>query len=288
MPENLFAACGNRGDLNPKRIRMDASVQNEVEDLFTQQETSFFEGITDEVLFDGRWRPDANEILTIDSPPEATFFEATINKNASSVDDIDIAGFAEEGIRAIFTGSTSSDQNRVLVQRFTAGQILSRARSYFSVGNTFRRFEQPVFSLDHSLTCIIEGGTIKFKSMHKMRSIINMTDIYRAATDDEVRDFASHANFVVGNIDAFVETSDQTIRKLVHAVSSNGILDNFTPVFIQSAAALTDLTIHVLDDKIVLPQTRSEIKALLQFLDESRYSGPLTETTFVTNSHRPV
>ena len=290
MPENLFAACRLEGELIPKRVQLEGPVQTQVEAIFSEQCDQFFASVTDEVPFDGQWQPDENELLTIDIPPEAEIFVNTIESNAISIDPIDTGNFADEGIRAIFAGKPLGRATRVLVQRFTSGQVLSKKLAFIDLqaDNRFRRLENPAFTLDTSLTCIVEGGQIKFKSQQKLRSIIELTEIYREATDGEVREFAAHPKLDVTDVEFFVQDTDQTIRKLIRAVTTEGILDEYSSVDIQEAAQATELNVSVRDDRIVMPTGRSEVKSLLQFLNESRYSGPLSGQPYVTNSRKPA
>lgn len=289
MPQNLFAACrDNGGQLIAKRVRLDAAVQQAIEAIFADQEAAFRHGVTSEVPFDGSWTPDEDEFLTIDIPAEAQVFADTINANAMAVADINAAAFAGEGIKALFTGVSANGVTKVLVQRFTSQQVLERRFALLQQGNAFRRLTEPAFTLDNALACIIEGGTIKFKSQHKLRSIINMLDIYRAATDQEVQAFAGHASLHVADVAAFVGVTNQVSRKLIHAIINNGTLDTYAPADIQAAAQQTNLVINVQNGRIVVPAAHGDIKALLQFLNESRYSGPLSGQAFVTNSQRPA
>lgn len=289
MPQNLFAACrDNGGQLIVKRVRLDANVQQAVETIFADQEADFRQGVTSEVPFDGSWTPDEDEFLTIDVPVEAQVFADTINANAMAIADINTAAFSDEGIKALFTGVSANGATKVLVQRFTSQQVLERRFALLQQGNAFRRLTEPAFTLDSSLACIIEGGKIKFKSQHKLRSIINMVDIYRAATDQEVQAFASHASLEVADVAGFIAVTNQVSRKLIHAITNNGTLDAHTPANIQAAAQLTNLAITVQNGRIVMPSAHAEIKALLQFLNESRYAGPLSGQPYVTNSQRPA
>ena len=289
MAHNLFAACQTARDLTAKHVRLEEGVRQDVQARFDEQETEFRDGVTSEVPFDGSWSPDSEELLTIDMPQEARIFEATINANAVSVQDIDTKAFLDEGIKALFTGVSNNGSTKVLVQRFTRQQRLEKGRfSLLMSGNTFRRLSEPAFSLDTSLTCIIEDGKIKFKSQQKLRSIINLLEIYRAATDQEIEAFANHANLEVVDLAAFVAATNQTSRKLIHVVANNRILDIHYPKDIQRAAQSTGLTIKVENNKIVMPTEHADIKALLQFLDESRYAGPLSGKPFITNSRRPA
>ena len=288
MPQNLFAACRMDGELSAKRVHLDATVQQAIENIFAQQEAAFREGVTDEVAFDGSWKPDDEEFLTIDVPAEAAIFEATILGNATTVPDLDGAHFAEEGIKALFTGTVGHGAAKVLVQRFTSQQVLSRRFSLLQQGNAFRQLTDPAFTLDNSLTCIVEAGKIKFKSLQKLRSIIDMVELYRAATDADVQTFARHTNLAVWDVPAFVAATNQTSRKLIHAVAASGTLDHYTPAEIQTAAQSTGLTVTIQNGKVEMPREHTGIKALLQFLNESRYSGPLSHHPYVTNSQRPV
>ena len=288
MPENLFAACRVGGNLIARRVELDGSVQDQVEGLFVQQNNAFFEGIDLEVPFEGRWRPDPNELLTIQVPDEALVFEQALAQNALALDTINAANFTNAGIRALFSGEVVNGNDRILVQRFTNGQSLSRKFVLFLPGNTFRRLTDPAFNLDSSLTFVIEGGLVKFKSFQKLRSILDVGDIFREATDPEVRAFAQHPSLAVADLEGFVDSADEVTRKLISAVTASGILEDFTPLEIQAAARLTQLEIALENNAMVLPVDRREVKNMLRFLDESRYSGPLTGTPYETNSRRPV
>ncbi len=288
MPENLFAACRNNDQLIAKRVRLDNNVQQAIETIFADQETQFREGITDEVDFDGSWNPDENEVLTLDVPDEAQLFIDTIEANAVAIPDIDTAHFDQEGIKGLFTGTTDGGATKVLIQQFSTRQMLSRKFSLLQDGNAFRRLTDPAFSLDTSLTCIAEDGKLKFKSFHKMRAIINLIDVYKAATDQEIQAFAGHASFEVADPAAFLEVADQTTRKLIHAISRAGTLNDYTAADIETAANGVGIGITLNNGRIVMPTERAEIKKLLRFLDDGLYEAPLSGQRYITNSKRPA
>jgi len=289
MIQNLFAACRiNNGSLVAKRVRLDASVQAAVQGVFAQQADDFRRGVLSELQFDGGYEPDEDELLTLDLTSEAQVFVETINASAISFDDIDTANFAKEGIKALFTGTSHKGTTTVLIQRFGSQQSLERRFALLQHGNTFRRLTEAAFTLDNSLTCIIEDNKIKFKSQHKLRTIINLLEAYRTATEPEVLNFANHPKLLIENPQLFIDTTNQITRKLIHAIASTNTLDNASLSEIQKAAEQTGLNIVVRNGRIVMPTDHTDIKALLQFLNESRYSGPLTGTAYVTNSRRRV
>jgi hypothetical protein len=286
MTQNLFAACRVRNQLVAKRVRMDAATQRAVHAMFDAQERSFRNGIISELPYDGSYTPDDDELLTLPVPQEAAVFSATIQANATSIPDINASAFATEGIKGLFTGRIVNGSPIVLVQRFTAAQVLQTKFALFQQGNAFSQLSDPAFTLDSSLTCVIENSNIKFKSQQKLRSIIHMLDIYRAATDQEVRSFAGHSRIEVTDINGFIAAANQPSRRLIHAVASNRVLDTISLPTIQTAAQNTGLHIVLNNGKIVMPTDKKDIKALLQFLNESRYVGPLSGQTYVANSRR--
>jgi hypothetical protein len=187
MPQNLFAACTSAHGIVAKRVQLTRDVQTQVVRLFEEQEAQFRYAVVEEVPFNGTWKPDDTEVLTIPVPDDVTPLVTAIERDPLALPVIQGAAFRNEGIRALFTGAANNGETKLLVQRFTAQQLLERRFSLLGDGNTFRRLTEPAFSLDTSLMCIIEEGQIKFKSQQKLRSLVDMLDIYKAATEPEVR-----------------------------------------------------------------------------------------------------
>lgn len=286
MPQNLFAACRINKELKAKRVHLDRSVQQDIETIFRDQEADFRQDVTDEVDFDGDWKPEPNEFLTIDVPQEAQIFVDAINSNAVSIPSIDTKEFGQEGIKALFTGFSNNGSTKVLIQQFSSRQMLSNKFALVFQGNAFRRLVDQAFTLDTSLTCILEDGKLKFKSFHKMRSIIDLSDFYREATETEVRSFAKHPTFKVADVERFLSQSDQTIRKLIHSVTRMETLDNYSAKAIKEAAKDVKMDIAMKKRRIVMPESRAEVKILLHFLNDGLYEAPLSKQRYVTNSKK--
>ena len=209
-----------------------------------------------------------------------------IEANAVAIPDMDTGRFEQEDIRALFTGIANDQGTKVLIQQFSGRQVLSRRFSLLQDGNAFRRLSDSAFTFDSSLTGIAEGERLKFKSFHKMRGIVDLSDIYRAATDQEVRNFVDHATIEVARPEEFLGLADQTMRKLVHAITRSGTLDRYDVNQIRTAAAAVEMPMDVVDGKVVMPTERRAIKTFLQFLDDGLYRASLTGQRYVTNSKR--
>ena len=286
---NLFAACQHNGRLLAKRVPLDSSVQEAMELMFASQEEEFRRVGNEEVPFDGGWKADENEVLVVQAPEDAAVFVEAVTANPISVPVIDTRNFVDEGIRGLFTKSEQSEKCIVLVQLFTAAQVLSRRFPLILRGDAFRQLREAAFAFGTKLECIIEDERIKFKSFANLRKIIgSMSEHLRAATDEEMRQFAQHDRIEVSDVEAFIELTDETTRKLVRAVDGAGTLDEYSAYSIVEAAASVGLELESKGDRIVLPMNRGDLKNVVRFLDDGLFEAALTKRRYVTNSKRPV
>ena len=69
-------------------------------------------------------------------------------------------------------------------------------------------------------------------------------------------------------------------------LKDSGLLNQFSATEIQSRSTGYDVSVDVVDSKIVFPSNEAAAKRLLQFLNEELYRGAITETLYETNSKR--
>ncbi|GAN92803.1 hypothetical protein Gbth_016_002 [Gluconobacter thailandicus F149-1 = NBRC 100600] len=288
MPVNLLAICRSAPALIVKRIKVTAAVQNQLEGIFIQQEQMFVGGVTDEVPFDGGWSPDPHEHLVAQVTDEAAAIFAAAQGNIVAMPEVDPANFEAENIRALGVLVQRPSGPRLLLQEFSARQMLERRFSLILDGNTFNRLVQPAFAIGASLAGFVEDDKIKFQKFSRIKLIFNLTSLYQEATDTEVEGFCGLECISVGDIGKFKNLADQKMRKLINAITKRGTLNNFTPAQIQVAAADENFQIAVADGKIIIPSMKAEAKALLHFLDNGLYRGPLGGEIFITNSKRAL
>lgn len=287
MPQTFFALCKPNDVPTVRRLAIDAGVQNTLEELFTDQEANFRAGIENEVEFTGDWKPDEDEALYVTIPNQTTILEQAIQNAPLAVPVLDAANFTQEGVKAIFTGYVNDGQTVVAIQKFTPQQILGRKFALIFTNNVLNELTDPTFTLDNKLVGLIEGGNLKFKSYHNIRMIFDLSDLYRAATDDDIDHFAAHACLEVADLDALKGEVDQTARKLIHAIQKNGVLDLHTANEIQRRAGTVGLDIIIQNGRVLMPEERAEIKRLLRFLHDDIYEAPLSHQRYVTNSKKP-
>jgi hypothetical protein len=263
-------------------------LQNPVTQIFADQEAAFRANRPNEVAFDGDWNPDDDEILVLDTTADANAMVAAASGNVLALPSINAGNFDAENIKALFIGINTGAGLRLLVQRFTAAQVLSRKFAVIANNNQFNQITDPAFNLATSLTCIIEGGQIKFESYHKLRAVFDVVEFFAAATDEDIDDFAGHASISIADIPALKALVTQTERKLIHKLASSGVLDAHTPLEIQTRALATGLVVNLANGQIVFPDDKQEIRRLLRFLDDSLYEAPLSGLRYVTNSKRAI
>ncbi|WP_271437096.1 hypothetical protein [Lentibacter algarum] len=288
MPRSLFALC-RVGDENVvKRIPLQAGVQAELEALFDEQETAFLAGRDEEVAFDGGWKPDRNQLLTINDAALVALFNETLENGPAAYDSLDIADYADAGIKAIFTKSEVVE-GRVLVQRFRTSQFLQKSGITLVFNNNrFGKLSEHGFALDARLTLIIEGDVVKFQSFHSLRTVLTVQYHFEQATDAEVTTFAEHGHFHVENRALFDAAMDERSRKLIRGISASGILVDHNVASIIEKAGTVGLQITEQDGKLVLPGEKRRLKTILSFLEESVFKGVFSEQVFETNSKRTV
>ena len=292
MPQNLFALVLVDEAPEVRRVRLNADLQNKITELFGQQQQAFFNGIEDEVLFNGDWKPDDNELLVLEGLDEIELMSTAITSNATSYNALDLSRFEDEPIKALFTGYASGGIVTVQVQRFTSSQMLVRSQIPvlgLQTGNTFTEITEPMFTLARSLVAVIQNGRLKFKSFSNLRTVFDLSDAYKEATDSDLDSFARHSLLACDDIEVFKSNADSSVRKMVHAISQDDVLNQHGLQKITDVAAgFSQVNVTVSNGQIQLPRDKKELKTLLQFLLENIFEGPLSGEQFRTNSKRPA
>jgi hypothetical protein len=286
MPRTFYALCRVGGTDTVRRIPVQAQVQAELEGLFDVQEQEFLAGRDEEIDFTGDWKPDSNQLLTIDDPGLSGLMTGTLGANPTIYPALDISSYQNAGVKAVFTESATT-AGRILIQRFRTSQFLQKTGiTLIFSNNVFNKLSEHGFSLDSRLTAILDGTVLKFHSFVSLRTIFTVQEHFTEATAQEVDTFAAHVSFHIENRAIFDSFMDERCRKLIKGICKSGILDEHDVVSIRAKATLVGIVIADNAGRLVLPNTKKELKAVLSFLEESVYKGVFSEDTFLTNSKR--
>jgi hypothetical protein len=291
--QNYFAFIkDDSGSCQIKRIRVNQTLQTELCRIFDNQKLAFENGVDTEIEFNGDWKPESNEVLTVNDLTEARTMIDAINANASSFSDVVISNFSNEPIKAIFTGSTSSNVTTVYVQKFTSRQALSLNELpilKMQTGNTFVKTTEDLFTLDNKLVAIIQGTQTKFKSFHNARMVFDLSEQYKEATDEDLNELSLHDSLEISDVSEFISNADNQVRKMAHTITKLSVLDTYSVADISTAANnFPKVKVTVNNGKLVLPTDKGELKEVLHFLLEDIYKGPLSGSSYLTNSKRSI
>lgn len=142
------------------------------------------------------------------------------------------------------------------------------------------------------MTATLQDGALKFHSFHLLRQIFDLSAYYNEATDVDIQEFANSEIVAVQDADALVSISDTWVRMKLWLISQSQILQKIPVSDIKAVAAEFNINLSTTNDggeeKIVIPDTKKDLKTLLRFLDEDYYKSPLLQNHYMTNSKRPL
>lgn len=292
MPQNLFALVRVDEKAEVRRVRLHGKLQQKVTELLIKQEDIFFKGVDKEVAFNGDWKPGENEVLVLDGLDEIGLMTTAITSNATSYQELELAKFKEQPVKALFSGFEKGGSVTVQIQRFMSSQLLVRNQIPvlgLQTGNTFTEITEPMFTFGRKLVAVIQDGQLKFKSFANLRAVCDLTEAYREATDDDLQDFVKHALLSCDDVDSFMNNADSTVRKMVHTITQSDVLDNHGIAKITKVAQdFPHVKVSVSGGRVQLPSDKQELKTLLHFLLDDIFEAPLSGEQYQTNSKRKV
>jgi hypothetical protein len=291
----LFALMNDQVSTPVYRIELDNAASTTVTGIFLQQKSHFETHYSSKINFCAGYNPSYSECFELDQfTDSALLIDAVTRSTAIPVLDPSQVGI--EHIKALFVGVSSPQNNNVIaIQTFNKKQILDTSKSFIMnlVGsrNTFSKASSAGFNIDDKLVAVINGNKIYFKSFFKLRSIFDMSKYFQEATDDDLDDFVQHSRFSLPQGFDLKVVADTVIRSKVTLINKSGTLNNQNLTTLKNAAQKinfplqTNLVSGV--EKILMPSTKKEIKALLDFLDEDIFTSEISQQVFKSNSKRP-
>ncbi|MFA9275625.1 MAG: hypothetical protein ACEQSE_12210 [Candidatus Aquirickettsiella gammari] len=273
------------------RFAVDQTVQRELT-TYLDAQVSFFEQEREDIIFDGKYKPDDDEMLVIEG------FDDIDNLAAAIVAPLnfpiaDPNNFSFDQIRALFFGKTENGTTSVYLQNFDKRKLISETGfSIFHAQNVYKRIEGTGLTLNTKITAKLQGNVLKFFSFFLISQMFDMSSYYQVATDADIAEFANLPQVSVQDQDALISVSDNWVRNKFWLIKQSGILEKVAPADLKVIAAEFGIPVvyEAVDgtERLQLPIDKKQLKTLLRFLDEDYYKSPLSKTNFVTNSKRAV
>ena len=283
---NLFALT----DSGILKFKLNKQLQLEIKNHFLRLEKDFFSSIERHIPFDGRYKPDTKELLSIENFTEHSEMNAAIH-NPRTTQDFYPSFETFYKTKAVFTGYVdNSGITRILVQKFDKRKIIStKGLSLFFDSNTFKKLEGDGLTLDNRLTGVVKENTLYFPSFYFIKQIFDMSEHYVEATNQDIDQFAKLKSVSFENLEELKANADSWIRRKLALIYHSKILETVSLNDIKKVAKEFNIRIETNSNKqILFVSNKKLLKPLLKFLDEEYYLSPLTHGRYETNSRKAL
>lgn len=290
MPLNFFALIKNGNNTHVNRVALGNDLQAELSDLFIEQQQAFVNDDIEVIAFDGQYKPEHDEILAIGGFELPQIFKEAIDSPMT----LDPLHFNEETngkIIAIFSGFKEGESYKIMAQLFEGTRLIkpNLMNIVFGSNNEFQKLEYYGMTLDYKLTAYYADSQLHFKSYHFTKRIFDLASHYREATNQEVIAMANHDHFAPVEQESFIAMADHVVRQTIARIQRNNVLGEFTVTQLNEKAGEVNLDLCVNENqKIILPDSKRELKLVLSFFDDQLYLGPISGQTKVSNSSKVV
>jgi hypothetical protein len=292
-PFNFFGVLFNPATnaIRVSRIRLNAALQNELSEKFAVIDDDFRK--RDVVDYKSTFYRVGNELIRR-APFNLPAEYAAAFSDIQSVPPLRFplpTGFHLKAIVAHRPGES-------LFQGHTAQRELSKNRwALVPSGDTFSRFEDTGLMVGGTLAASVRGAELFINTFSQVRDVLRLTDMYRQASDGDIRTFLSHDLFSPldqATTDIVVKTLGTTARKRITNVLADGVLGAVTVQQLREyaarypeAATLTVVTAAG-TERVVLPTAASGVSKIIDLLTGSFFTHELSGQPCATNSYRPL
>lgn len=280
----LFAIMDDQSAIRIVRVKLDRTASNMIDQIFTDQKSHFESHHNSIISFHAGYTPTYSECFEIDNFTQSASIIDAVHRNTAipewKPNDIGI-----DHVKALFVGvGNPRSQDCIALQPFNKKQILDTSKSFVMalVGaqNTFSKAQSVGFNIEDKLVAIIKGQKIYFRSFFKLRSIFDMSAHFQEATDQDLHLFANHSAFSTPQGFNLLNIADTPLRTKVTLINQSGILDAGLLPQLKAAATKNRFPLQTTSvqgvEKIVMPQSKKDVKALLEFLNEDILTSEIT------------
>ena len=286
---HLFAIL--QGKQEVRLLPLHQSLQTQISALFESQESAFRSEDAEELDFDPSLRPDEDQIIRIPAFVLPDAIRSAL-ENPLGVTPLSFSPETADRIVGLFVGGLAPNL-KVLLQTFNRRQMLTASGlSIILRGDTFRRLDEPGLVLDSRLSAVVDGGDLFLRSYTQAARVLDLTEYYQEATDEEITEFAGSERLYCEDLDGMKAAADTWVRRKVAILAKSGVMAQLSPKKAKTIAAEFKISIGIKrvggKDRIVLPQDRQALKELLRFLDEDYYKSALSDARYVSHSKRKL
>lgn len=274
-PCNFFAILK---DDSIKKINLVQSITENIKNVFISNASSIMTTETEQILFDGNFKIDGDEVLYVEMNLPENLIEA--NSNAIGLEVLDIN---KDDIKTLFW----IEDDVYYFQNFDKRKLLQNKNVIFYSGTTYHKLKEDALIVENMVNAIFKGSKFYFKSYANANKIIPLSDFFEEASNETIEEFATNPIFDL-DLNWLKENSDTAIRKQITLIQKSQVLISASSKKIKSSAKKFNLEIEMENGKLKVPSDKKVCKNILNFLNEQYYFGLISGKKFLTNSKRDI
>lgn len=269
-------------------IPLRQSLQRDLSSLWHEQYNAFV-GRTYEIDYEAGYKPEKHERFVLEDYEPPDWLANENSRSVRSFDSISDFPHLMNMIKSIVAFvQNEQGEELALFQRFSPSKVIRPGRFLLLESGTYMSPENPGLTLDGKLSAVYQPSRRKllFHNFRNANTFLPLFDLYQEATESEIREVLSHNLLAPQDSDALAKDANQWFRTRFAMLKDSGILDRYSANEIRDSSSGYDVKVDVENGQIVFPADRSAARKLLQFLNEERFRGAITDTLYETNSKR--
>jgi hypothetical protein len=270
---NFFAILK---DDSIRKIDLLQNITADIRNVFVNIGNSILNDEVEEILFDGNFNIQDEEILYVEMQLPENVIESSSNP----------IGFQElnltlDDIKTLFW----TENDVYYFQNFDKRKLLQNKNVIFWDKTTFAKLTNDALIVDNIVNAIFKNDKFYFKSYVNANKIFSLLTFFEAASNEVIDDFAGNDSLTV-DANWLKVNGNTIIKKQITLIQKSNVLSNANTKKIKSSANKFNLKIELVAGKLVLPNDKKQCKDILSFLNEQYYVGLISGKKFRTNSKR--
>lgn len=273
---NFFAILK---DDSVKKIDLLQTITESIRNVFVNASLYLINDDTEEILFDGNYAVQEEEVLYVVLELPENVINATTNPIGLGVLDINV-----DQIKTLFW----FENGIYYFQNFDNRKLLQNKNIIFWDETSFNKFTENALIVENYINGLYKDNKFYFNNFVNANKIFNLSSFYQEATDKEITEFVKNDNISI-NLDWLLKNSNSLLRKQITLLEKSGILKNANTKKVKISANHFKLKIELTaDGRLILPENKKDCKNVLAFLNEQYYFGVITKNKFMSNSKKIV
>lgn len=261
-----------------RKIDLLQTITSDIRNVFINSGDLILNDGIEEILFDGNFNIQDEEILFVEMGLPTNILEASSNPIG-----LQVLNLETDDIKALFW----VENNIYYFQNFDKRKLLQNKNVIFWDNTTFDKLTNNALIVDNIVNVIYKADKLYFKSYVNANKIFSLIAFFEEASNEVIDEFAGNGTITIDS-EWLKEHGNTIIKKQITLIQKSNVLLNANPKKIKNSANKFNLTIELIDGKLILPNDKQQCKDILSFLNEQYYIGLITGNKFRTNSKREV